>query len=444
MSRAASRASQARHATSWLAVAAAAVAGRAAFGQALPPPGLKIAFFGDQGQGGDAEAVLELVAQEGADAVLHLGDFDYDDDPAAWEAQINQVLGADYPYFAVVGNHDEDEFYGDGGYQSYIEARMKRVGVPWEGDLGAKSTHSFQGIFFVLTAPGLFGSGNSVYAPYIEDRLAEDQSAWRVSGWHVLMRKMQIGGKDDESGWGVYEESRRGGAIIATGHEHSYGRTHPLRDCSLQTVDSTENTFSIRADDPDTPQDDGVSFVFHSGLGGASIRDQERCFPADPPYGCNGEWASIYASDQGADYGALFGVFHVDGDACLARFYFKDIDGVVADEFYVRSTVGPCAGVKRQVCAPDVDDSGWVDFADMLALYQSWGPCPGPQARSEPPAEAPSCPCDFTGDGRVDLADLVALVTSWGPCPGTPDPWSILDLYIEPPPPSPLLPHNVP
>src|SRR3990172_10629401 len=52
----------------------------------VPPPEFTIAFFGDQGLGGDAEAVLRLIRDEGADAVLHLGDFDYHDDPAAWDA----------------------------------------------------------------------------------------------------------------------------------------------------------------------------------------------------------------------------------------------------------------------------------------------------------------------------------------------------------------------
>jgi hypothetical protein len=35
----------------------------------------------------------------------------------------------------------------------------------------------------------------------------------------------------------------------------------------------------------------------------------------------------VYSSTQGATDGALFGVFHVQGDPRLARFYFKDVDG---------------------------------------------------------------------------------------------------------------------
>ncbi len=79
----------------------------------------------------------------------------------------------------------------------------------------------------------------------------------------------------------------------------------------------------------------GATFVVVSGLGGRSIRQQQRCLPETPPYGCNGEWASIYTSDQGAQYGALFIEFHVDGDPNAARGYFKNIDGQVIDRFTV-------------------------------------------------------------------------------------------------------------
>ena len=75
--------------------------------------------------------------------------------------------------------------------------------------------------------------------------------------------------------------------------------------------------------------------MFVSGLGGRGIRDQERCRPTEPPYGCSGIWASIYTSDQGATFGALFIDFHVDGDPSKARGYFKNIEGEIIDNFTI-------------------------------------------------------------------------------------------------------------
>jgi hypothetical protein len=146
------------------------------------------------------------------------------------------------------------------------------------------------------------------------------------------MKLMQAGGKSDETGWGVYEESRAGGAIIATGHEHSYERTHLLSSMMNQTVASTSNTLTLTK---------GNSFVFVSGLGGESVRVQKLGGPW---------WASIYTLTcllgdpvcrPNANYGALFGVFNVDGQANKASFYFKDINGVIADSFTVISDVEP-------------------------------------------------------------------------------------------------------
>lgn len=293
------------------------------------PANFKIAFIGDQELGADPVAVLNLIKSEGASVVVHSGDFDYNDNPSAWENQINSVLGPNFPYFASVGNHDESRFYGTNGYQTFMAARMNRLGLGWDGDLGVKSSFKYQGIFFLLTGPDVLGTGHDIY---IRDKLATDNSIWSISSWHKNMRLMQVGGKSDDTGWGVYEESRKGGAIIATAHEHSYSRTHLLSRCQTQTVASTSNTLVINQDDAGTPVDEGRSFVFVSGLGGNGVRDQELS---------GAWWASIYASNQGATHGALFGVFNFEGMPNKAHFYFKAINGAVPDDFYVISNVIP-------------------------------------------------------------------------------------------------------
>ncbi len=293
------------------------------------PANFKIAFIGDQELGTDAVAVLNLIKSEGASAVVHSGDFEYNDNPAAWENQINSVLGPDFPYFASVGNHDERRFYGTNGYQALMAARMNRLGISWDGDLGVKSSFKYQGIFFLLTAPDVLGTGHDIY---IRDKLAADYSIWSISSWHKNMRLMQVGDQSNQTGWGVYEESRKGGAIIATAHEHTYSRTHLLSNCQNQTIADTSDTLIINQDQPGTPEDEGTSFVFVSGLGGRSIRNQNLS---------GAWWASIYTSTQGAAFGALFGVFNVDGIANKAHFYFKAITDTVTDDFYVISNLKP-------------------------------------------------------------------------------------------------------
>ena len=236
-----------------------------------------IAFIGDQALGAGAQAVLELIRDEGADAVIHSGDFDYQDDPAAWMAMIDGVLGPDFPYFASVGNHDSSRFYGAGGYQELLEARMQRIGVPWTGDLGVQSFFHYEGILVVFTAAGVFGSGDGDHAPFIRDVLAADDSTWKISSWHENMRDMQLGSK------GNYH--RLGGVRgVATGRGHHrdgprallLAHAPALRTSSRRRSPAPSSHWSSRADDPETVEDEGASFVFVSGLGGHSVRNQDR------------------------------------------------------------------------------------------------------------------------------------------------------------------------
>lgn len=358
---------------------------------------VKIAFIGDQGLGSSSEAVYQLCLDEGAHAVVVLGDFDYNDSPSDWLAQMNSVLGPSFPHFAVVGNHDTSEF---AGYRQASEQRLQAAGVQWQGTACDQHSFTFQGVFFVFSSPGLMGGGD---ASYVASRLASAESqaaSWRVSGWHVLMEAMQVGGKGDESGWEVYENSRVGGAIIATAHEHSYERTNLLADMSSQQVAGVDLTIS-----------EGETFAFVSGLGGESVRDQERCFPTSFPYGCNGTWASVYTSQQGAEYGALFIEFRHEGEPCLAHGYFKDINGEVVDDFFIASNVGPCAGgpppPPPPCCEWDLANGDCViNASDFLSLLQQWG--------------------------TYNITEFLALLLAWGPCDADPPPPVGSGIWISP------------
>jgi Big-like domain-containing protein/cohesin domain-containing protein/calcineurin-like phosphoesterase family protein len=295
------------------------------------PPNFKIAFFGDQGLGSSSVATLNLVKDEGAQALVISGDLDYSDNPAAWEAQLNSVVGPDFPVLTLIGNHDEAAWLGPAGYQKLVQDRFNRLGISWCGDLGVQSSFHYKGIFFVFTSPGI----DPVIDPgsndiYIRDELASDRSIWSISSWHKDMHLMQAGGKSDETGWGVYEESRAGGAIIATAHEHSYFRTHLLSSIMNQTVASPSNTLTL------TP---GNSFVFVSGLGGQNIRDQVVTGPWIAKIYANPCLAGDTICQPNAVSGAMFGVFNVDGQQNKANFYFKDINGQIIDSFTVISQV---------------------------------------------------------------------------------------------------------
>lgn len=282
-----------------------------------------IAFIGDQGMGSKARAVLQLIKVEGADLVLHQGDLDYQRKPIAWDIFITEVLGADFPYLASMGNNDI-LWQTPKGYRDQLQTRLDEIDeLTCSGNLGLESVCTFRGLFFILSGVGSkIAKDDPDHIAYIRNQLAQTNSIWRICSWHKTQKLMQVGDKGDEVGWEAYKACREGGAIVATAHEHSYSRTHLMNNFETQSISSTSNTLVI---------DKGTSFAFVSGLGGESIRRQRR---RNDPW-----WASIYTYDQQANFGALFCTFFVNSESNRASCYFKDIDGDIPDKFELISKV---------------------------------------------------------------------------------------------------------
>lgn len=280
--------------------------------------GYTVAFIADSGLDKDSQAVLRLIRDEGTDLVLHQGDFNYQDDPDTWDQQINNILGEDFPFLASIGNHDIAAW---AGYQKKLEDRLERTtDITCTGDIGVKATCTYQDILIVLSGVGTIGSEHETY---LQEQLANSDSTWKICSWHKNQKLMQVGDKKDEVGWQAYEICRKAGAIIATGHEHSYSRTYLMDNFETQSIVNFSSTLDLKP---------GQSFAFVSGLAGKSIRSQEDKL-ADNPW-----WASVYTSDQNANYGALFCTFDDKGNG-QASCYFKDIEGNIVDQFELTSNL---------------------------------------------------------------------------------------------------------
>jgi uncharacterized protein YjbI with pentapeptide repeats len=298
----------------------------------------RVAFIADQGISPSSIAVLNLIKDEGAHMVLHQGDLyyevDYRDviDPDAWDRMISNVLGDDFPYFITIGGHDLNAW---NEYQQKAYDRLKKnPDAKCTGDLGVKSFCTYKGLSFIQVSPSFEFYEKLDHSSFIENHLNNNDHLWRVCSWQGNMHAMQIGAKEDSTGWEVYENCKNHGAIIATAEEHSYHRTKTLVDIENQIVDPEwSKRDKLKVGDDST-------FVFVSGLGGWSIRDQERCLPTSYPYGCHGEWANIYTSDQDANFGALFCTFNVGGQPNKAYCYFKNIDGRIVDAFTITNFLG--------------------------------------------------------------------------------------------------------
>ncbi len=291
----------------------------------IPPDkqNLRMAFFGDTSSGTNFKNVIGLAKADKADFILGGGDYDYSYNPSAWLTAMNSVLGADYPIFGAVGNHDQTTW---APYATEFKSRMQKAGVkPDDPDFtDEKFSMVYRGIKVVFVGQN---GKNTEFADYIKTQFATDDHIWRLCVWHKNQKAMQVGGKGDEMGWAVYENCRAAGAIVLTGHEHSYHRTKTLTDMTNQVVDTTCSDPKKLCVGP------GRTFTVVAGLGGTGIRDQARCLPSTYPYGCKQEWAHIYTSDQSAEYGTLVIDFYVNGNPKQAKAYFKNVKNQIVDEF---------------------------------------------------------------------------------------------------------------
>ena len=90
-------------------------------------------------------------------------------------------------------------------------------------------------------------------------------------------------------------------------------------------------------------------------------------------------------------------------EAPLAELRRRGIEIVVSvggsDGTVTIATAGPSAGAG---CVEDLDNSGAVDFGDILAILSAWGNAGGPE--------------DLDGSGFVDFGDLLVVLGAWGPC----------------------------
>jgi len=278
------------------------------------PENFKVAFIGDQGINNNSVAVLELIKKENASMVLHQGDFDYSNNPEAWDAQITQILGENFPYFASIGNHDVDSW---SEYQKKLEQRLEKIpGAKCFGDLGINSACQYKGIFFVLSGIGTYGSDHE---NFLVLALNASNATWKICSWHKNQELMQTGFKTDEVGWNSFEICRDRGAFIVMGHEHAYSRTYSMENFETQKMFNNENDLTLSKN---------ISFAIVSGLGGQSLREPNSQLT-------NQSW---WASTYNSNYGALFCELNTKNSSkneTTAECYFKNISGELIDSFEI-------------------------------------------------------------------------------------------------------------
>lgn len=239
----------------------------------------------------------------------------------------------DIPWLAVVGNHDTDAW---AGYRQVIDEQLaKFTAATCTGEPGVQHACTFRGVHVVLSGIGLMGSGHE---DFVEAQLAASRHVWRLCGWHLNQRDLQLGDKGDGTGWAVHQLCQARGGIIVNGHEHSYGRTLTLTD-----VGNTAAGHGATGPWDELRVALGATHVIVSGAGGQSLRSYLASEHDDDTW-----WSSGYARNVRIDdgvrteglnlpaAGVVFLELGVDGDPRKARGKYQLVDGEVIDEWTTR------------------------------------------------------------------------------------------------------------
>ena len=316
--------------------------------EASSPANLKVAFLGDSDDGDHFREVLTLIKKQKAELTVHMGDLSYSilsKGPRKWDEAVTEVLGAKYPYLATIGNHDLSHWHtGSSGYVTLFNKRISGVKDlscfvhSADSDFGVKSFCRYKGLLVILSGVGTRGY---YHESFVSKVLADHkQQPWKICTWHKNQRDMQVGSKENETGWGVYKACNEHGALVATGHEHSYARSRTLTD-----MGNRSNNYGAIGEPDSVELGYKKNFVFVNGLGGKSIRSYDSRFGSPPPKW----WASLYTSDfwvknrdirnkewmKNKEFGVLFITFNYNGDPKKAKAQFITASGTVRDEFII-------------------------------------------------------------------------------------------------------------
>lgn len=184
----------------------------------------------------------------------------------------------------MVGNHDVKQWPE---YERLITAHQDGIsGARCTGRPGLSASCVYRGVQLVMSEIGTLGK--RVYdEAFIKNELEKSRSPWKLCLWHKTQHDMQVGAKQDEVGWVAYQACQAAGAIVVTGHEHSYARSR-----TLTAIGDMVHGHGAVGPLNKVEVGPGRTFVAVSGLGGIQTRKFDTSHIAD------GWWGAYFTADR--------------------------------------------------------------------------------------------------------------------------------------------------
>ncbi|ORX84498.1 Metallo-dependent phosphatase [Anaeromyces robustus] len=306
----------------------------------------RLGIIGDSGAEDESREVMELTTY---DAILNLGDLDYNCQP---DAYFEKVLDSNrkYDFLSVLGNHDaghecpaEANRFLDNVYNEMTSSKNKNTQCEFSESKFMWSCKYYNMRIIGLT-PGVSGADKrDVQLEFLKKHLSSSNEDWKICAWHFYDKYYHTGKYPDDgnivsgSYESFYDYCKDHGAIIFSAHDHVYARTHVMSQFSEPVIDrfdeeTGEDIVQIRK---------GATIDILNGAGGWEMYI-EQGEQKDYKW-----WQKKYAKGSHGEneksYGGLFCNFNVGGNKDKARCEFLRInsDEKVFDNFTIYKNENP-------------------------------------------------------------------------------------------------------
>jgi calcineurin-like phosphoesterase family protein len=304
-------------------------------------PLFTFATAGDLGSSPNTKLVLKQIKNSRADFALALGDLSYSTTPTeqGWCDFVASIVGKNYPFMLVTGNHDTDEplrpgEYKDdiGKYEACLPNRMQNL----VGKYSQQYYFDYKGVArFIQIAPDMevdghhyrYTSGDADYkwlTKTINDARG-DNIPWVIVSMHKNC--VSAGIKACEIGEDLFNLLVKSNvSLILQGHDHNYQRSKPFKlNSKCKSINKAKvNTNCVRNVANTYSQASGTTVVIN-GTGGMSLYNVSVNEPVMSYF------AKVHAANLSPAYGAF--VVSVYGDKLQLKFI--DTNGAVQDSFQI-------------------------------------------------------------------------------------------------------------
>ncbi|ORX42003.1 Metallo-dependent phosphatase, partial [Piromyces finnis] len=303
-----------------------------------------LAIIGDSGTTKEAKKVMELSS---FDALLHLGDFDYNCLPDKYFIEVlNQQRS--YQFMGVAGNHDAIPQCNKDIAQKFLN----NIYYHMVSDKNNKTTCEFSASKYMWSCvyknmriigltPGVSGADSrKEQLSFLKTHLRDAKEDWKICSWHFYDKYYHTGkyqqygnivSGDRDGDESFYDYCKDHGAIIFSAHDHVYARTKVMLKFTKPVIDK----FDENADGTVVQIRNGATFNILSGTGGYEVYVEQG---EQKNYN---HWRKKYAkgdnNENAKRFGGLFCNFNVDGNNRKAYCQFLRINSSekVFDSFYI-------------------------------------------------------------------------------------------------------------